>query len=336
MTQPAMSLTELTDALRGSPGFAHKRDISDVMAALGRALPGGVADMAQAVAVGDDCAAIPDPSGEGWLLFAIEGLVEEFVARMPWFAGYCGLMVNVSDICAMGGRPIAVVNALWSDGADSSEPVLDGLAAASARYGVPIVGGHSNHRAARGQLAVAVLGRARKLITSFDAQPDDDLILAVNLRGAFEEPYPYWNAFTRAPAERLRGDIEILPRLAEDGLCNAGKDVSMAGSIGSALMLLECSGVGAQIDLDSIPRPEGVPLLRWLLSFPSFGYVLSVRPQQRLRVLERFAARGIAAARIGRVTAAPEVWLTQRGERALLWNVKDQPFIRAPRETTDV
>ncbi|MCR6665207.1 MAG: sll0787 family AIR synthase-like protein [Methyloversatilis sp.] len=336
MTQLAMSLAELTDALRGSPGFAHKRDISDVMTVLGRALPGGVADMAQAVAVGDDCAAIPDPSGEGWLLFAIEGLVEEFVARMPWFAGYCGLMVNVSDICAMGGRPIAVVDALWSDGADSSEPVLDGLAAASARYGVPIVGGHSNHRAARGQLAVAVLGRARKLITSFDAQPDDDLILAVDLRGAFEEPYPYWNASTRAPAERLRGDIEILPRLAEDSLCDAGKDVSMAGAIGSALMLLECSGVGAQIDLDTVPRPEGVPLLRWLLSFPSFGYVLSVRPQQRLRVLERFAARGIAAARIGRVTAAPEVWLTQRGERALLWNVKDQPFIRAPRETIDV
>lgn len=336
MTLPAMSLAELTDALRGSPGFAHKRDISDVMTVLGRALPGGVADMAQAVAVGDDCAAIPDPSGEGWLLFAIEGLVEEFVARMPWFAGYCGLMVNVSDICAMGGRPIAVVDALWSDGADSSEPVLDGLAAASARYGVPIVGGHSNHRAARGQLAVAVLGRARKLITSFDAQPDDDLILAVDLRGAFEEPYPYWNASTRAPAERLRGDIEILPRLAEDGLCDAGKDVSMAGAVGSALMLLECSGVGAQIDLDTVPRPEGVPLLRWLLSFPSFGYVLSVRPQQRLRVLERFAARGIAAARIGRVTAAPEVWLTQRGERALLWNVKDQPFIRAPRETIDV
>ncbi|WP_374336967.1 sll0787 family AIR synthase-like protein [Methyloversatilis sp.] len=336
MTLPAMSLPELTDALRGSPGFAHKRDISDVMAALGRALPGGVADMAQAVAVGDDCAAIPDPSGEGWLLFAIEGLVEEFVARMPWFAGYCGLMVNVSDICAMGGRPIAVVDALWSDGADSSGPVLDGLAAASVRYGVPIVGGHSNHRAARGQLAVAVLGRARKLITSFDAQPDDDLILAVDLRGAFEEPYPYWNASTRAPAERLRGDIEILPRLAEDGLCDAGKDVSMAGAIGSALMLLECSGVGAQIDLDSIPRPDGVPLLRWLLSFPSFGYVLSVRPQQRLRVLERFAARGIAAARVGRVTAAPEVWLAQRGERALLWNVEDQPFIRAPRETIDV
>lgn len=332
----AMPLIELADALRGSPGFAHKRDISDVMARLGGSLPGGTAAMAQAVAVGDDCAAIPDPSGDGWLLFAIEGLVEEFVARMPWFAGYCGVMVNVSDICAMGGRPIAVVNALWSDGADSSGPVLDGMASASARYGVPIVGGHSNHRAARSQLAVAVLGHARRLITSFDARPGDDLIMAVDLRGAFEEPYPYWNASTDAPAERLRGDIALLPSLAEDGLCDAGKDISMAGAIGSALMLLECSRVGACIDIERIPRPDGVPLLRWLLSFPSFGYLLSVRQEHRLDVLERFAARGIAAARIGRVTGSPEVWLERPGERALLWNVARQCFIRSPLEDLHV
>lgn len=332
----AMPLIELADALRGSPGFAHKRDISDVMARLGGSLPGGTAAMAQAVAVGDDCAAIPDPSGDGWLLFAIEGLVEEFVARMPWFAGYCGVMVNVSDICAMGGRPIAVVDALWSDGADSSGPVLDGMASASARYGVPIVGGHSNHRAARSQLAVAVLGHARRLITSFDARPGDDLIMAVDLRGAFEEPYPYWNASTDAPAERLRGDIALLPSLAEDGLCDAGKDISMAGAIGSALMLLECSRVGACIDIERIPRPDGVPLLRWLLSFPSFGYLLSVRQEHRLDVLERFAARGIAAARIGRVTGSPEVWLERPGERALLWNVARQCFIRSPLEDLHV
>lgn len=324
-----MNLHALVDALRGSPGFAHKRDIGDVMDALGRALPGGMQDMAQAVAIGDDCAAIPDPSGEGWLLFAIEGLVEQFVSRMPWFAGYCGVMVNVSDICAMGGRPIAVVDALWSDGADASSPVLEGMAAASARYGVPIVGGHSNHRAAHGQLAVAILGRAKRLITSFDAQPGDDLILAVDLRGAYEEPYPYWNASTRAPAERLRGDIELLPQLAEAGLCDAGKDVSMAGLIGTALMLLECSKVGAAIDLDAVPRPDGVPLLRWLLSFPSFGYLLSVRPAHADRVIARFGERDIAAARIGRVTASPEVWLTLQDERALLWNVAEQAFILA-------
>ena len=110
-----MTLSELTTALRDSRGFAHKRDISDIVTALGQAMPGGGADLAQAVPVGDDCAAIPDGHG-GYLLFAIEGLVEDFIERMPWFAGYAGVMVNVSDIYAMGGRPTAVVDALWSAG----------------------------------------------------------------------------------------------------------------------------------------------------------------------------------------------------------------------------
>ena len=64
----------------------------------------------QAVALGDDCAALAD--GEGYLLFAIEGMVSDFVRAMPWFAGYSSVMVNVSDIYAMGGRPLAVVDAL--------------------------------------------------------------------------------------------------------------------------------------------------------------------------------------------------------------------------------
>src|SRR5471032_1044647 len=108
---------------------------------------------------------------------------------MPRFAGYCGVMVNVSDICAMGGRPIAVVDALWSRGADGANPMLEGLASASSRYGVPIVGGHSNSRCERGQLAVAILGRAKALLSSFAARPGDTLMMAIDLRGAYEEPH---------------------------------------------------------------------------------------------------------------------------------------------------
>ena len=190
---------EIAEALRATRGFAHKRDISDVVSALGRALPGGHAALAQAVPIGDDCAAIPDGHG-GYLLFAIEGLVEDFIVRMPWFAGYCGVMVNVSDIYAMGGRPTAVVDALWSTGMSPADDVLRGLAEAAVRYGVPIVGGHSNNRSERPQLAVAILGHARRLLTSFDAKPGDLLVMAADLRGAYEEPFPYWNASTAAPA----------------------------------------------------------------------------------------------------------------------------------------
>jgi selenophosphate synthetase-related protein len=56
-----------------------------------------------AVQVGDDCAALPDE--QGCLLLAGEGFLDRFVAADPWFAGYCGVMVNLSDVAAMGGRP---------------------------------------------------------------------------------------------------------------------------------------------------------------------------------------------------------------------------------------
>ncbi|MGI4777485.1 MAG: sll0787 family AIR synthase-like protein [Janthinobacterium lividum] len=322
-----MTLAEIVAALRESRGFAHKRDIGDVVSALGRALPGGASDLAQAVPVGDDCAAIPDGHG-GYLLFAIEGLVEDFIRRMPWFAGYCSVMVNVSDIYAMGGRPTAVVNAMWSQGMDPAAEMLRGMAEASARYGVPIVGGHSNNRSERPQLAVSILGRANRLLTSFDAMPGDRLVMAVDLRGAYEEPFPYWNASTEAPAARLRDDLELLPLLAERGLCKAAKDISMAGAVGTSLMLLECSDVGAVIDLDAIPRPPGVPLVRWLSSFPSFGFVLSVAPDDVDAVCALFLERGLAAAPIGEVDDSLALVLTRGSERALLWDLRQDAFIR--------
>jgi AIR synthase-related protein len=324
-----MNAAELCEALRASRGFLHKRDIGDVMATLARALPGGTADMAQAVAVGDDCAAIPDGRGSH-LLLAIEGLVEDFVERSPWFAGYCGVMVNVSDIYAMGGHPLAVVDALWSAGASAGEPVLQGMAAAAQRYGVPIVGGHSNHRSQRSQLAVAILGRAQTLLTSFNARPGDVLMMAVDLRGAWQEPYPYWNASTEAPAERLRADLEVLPQLAASGLADAAKDISMAGSVGTLLMLLEASGVGGCIDVDAMPHPPGVDLLRWLTAFPSYGFVLSVRPAVAAEVQARFEARHIACAAVGEVDETRQVRLQHRGGVAPLWNLAAQPFIGAP------
>ena len=41
--------------------------------------------------------------------------------------------------------------------------------------------------------------------------------MAVDLRGQWQDPYPFWNASTEAPAERLRADLDLLPRPAEAG-----------------------------------------------------------------------------------------------------------------------
>ncbi|MFT0139171.1 sll0787 family AIR synthase-like protein [Alcanivoracaceae bacterium MT1] len=313
-----MSLHALMRGLLDSNAFAHKRDIQPMLAGLA-GLDSG------ALPLGDDSAALRD--GDGHLLIAIEGFINEFVAAEPAFAGYCGVMVNVSDIYAMGGRPLAVVDALWSDGPEHAGAILGGLREAAEKYRVPVVGGHSNARTDRPQLAVAILGRARALLTSFDANPGDSLITVYDPRGRYRPVADNWDASSEAPAERLRGDLEILPMLAEQGLCRAAKDISMAGVVGTTLMLLEASGVGAVLDLDALPRPAGVPLERWLRTFPSYGFVLSVAPAHRAAVLRAFHERNLAAAEVGTVTASGRFELSLNGKRGLFWDLRRRPFI---------
>ena len=308
----------LLEALRASRGLAAKADIGTVARSLG-------IDGASAVPVGDDCAAIPDR--DGYLLLAIEGFMNAFVAGDPWFAGWCGVMVNLSDVAAMGGRPIAIVDALWADGAAGAEPVLDGLREAARAFGVPIVGGHSNLTTDRGQLSVAVLGRASALLTSFDARPGEVLVAAIDLRGRYRAAFSNWEAATDAPPGRLRGDLDLLPQIAEAGLSRAAKDISQGGIVGTASMLAECSGVAIEIDLDAVPRPEGVDLTRWLATFPSFGYLLAVAPTAVAAVVERFEARGIAAAAVGRIEGGTTVSVRQGRQRGTVWDFAHAPLI---------
>jgi AIR synthase-related protein len=315
-----VTLQALATALREGRGLAHKRDIAPVLGRLGVSAAG--------VRLGDDCAAIPD--GDGFLLFAIEGFLDGFVRDDPWFAGYCGVMVNLSDIAAMGGRPVAVVDALWSRDGAHAQPLLEGLAAASAAYGVPVVGGHSNTRSGGEALAVAVLGRATRLLTSFDARPEEVLLAAIDLRGRFREPNPYWDAssaVSEGQGARLRGDLEVLPTLAEAGLCRAAKDISMAGLVGTALMLAECSGIGMRITPALVPRLEGVDMLRWLTCFPSYGYLLTARAGDAAAVIAAFAARGIACAAIGTCVAGSRLELVDEEGAALFWDLAQTPLM---------
>ncbi|MEP9375148.1 sll0787 family AIR synthase-like protein [Aquabacter sp. CN5-332] len=303
------AFTSLVETLRASPGIAAKADIGAVAARLGL---GGAG-----VPVGDDCAAIPD--GEGHLLLAIEGFMNGFVAADPWFAGWCGVMVNLSDIAAMGGRPVAVVDAVWAEGQENGAAILDGLRAASDAYGVPIVGGHTNLNSAQGQLAVAVLGRAgSRLLTSFDARPGEQLIAAIDHRGAYRAPFDNWQAAIDAPPQRLRDDLSLLPEIAERGLCRAAKDISQGGIVGTAIMLAECSGVGIAIDLDTISLPPGVPLARWLATFPSYGYLLSAPPEHVEAICALFAARNISAVAIGKVEEGHAVSVSFGSHRAIV------------------
>jgi AIR synthase-related protein len=324
-------LPELAAGLRAALGVQHKREIQAAARHLrgprggaagrgGLPGPGGAGE----VRLGDDTAAIPD--GEGFLLLAAEGIWPELVASEPRFAGYCAVLVNASDVYAMGGRPLAIVDALFSTSAEAAEPIWLGMADAAEQLGVPVVGGHTNLHSPYPALAAAVLGRARRLLTSFDARAGDDLIAAVDLRGEMHPRHAFWNATTGAPSARLRADYQVLPWLAEQQLAVAAKDISMGGLIGTALMLLETSGVGATLSVEAIPRPAGVPLATWLLAFPSYGFLLSVAPEKSAAVLSAFERRDIAASVVGRVDDSRRLALAAGSERATVWDLAQAPL----------
>ena len=122
-------LTSLVTQLSQSLSILQKQDIQTAAQAL------NIGNGAQ-ILLGDDCAAIPD--GDGYLLLAAEGMLPLLVDTDPWFAGWSAIMVNVSDIYAMGGNPIAVVDTLWSNIRDN-EAIWAGMKAASKAYNIPLL-----------------------------------------------------------------------------------------------------------------------------------------------------------------------------------------------------
>jgi uncharacterized protein len=304
-----MGLELLAQHLKQSLGVVHKQDIQAIAKFLS-------AD--GDILLGDDCAAIPD--GDSYLLLASEGIMPFLVESDPWFAGWSAVMVNISDIYAMGGRPIAVVDTLWSQDAQIGQSLLAGMEAAARAYRVPIVGGHTNGHSEYNALSVAILGRADSLISSFQARAGDRLLMAIDLRGAAHPRYPFWNAATTTDPARLRGDLELLPLLAARGLCAAGKDISMGGIIGTTLMLLETSGCGAVLDLERVPRPPEVPLEQWLISFPSYGFLLSVASDRVWEVQKLFGDRQIVCAEIGEVQDHHQLILKSSAESTVFWD----------------
>ena len=188
-------------------------------------------------------------------------------------------------------RPLALVNSVWSAGAEDISALMEGMRFACDRFGVPMVGGHSNQQSTYQALSVSVLGVAEgPVLSAREARPGDELWMLVNKAGSFYRHYPFWDAATHAPPERLRAQLALLPMLAAEQLVHAAKDISMGGITGTAVMFAEACGHQLVLDLDAVERPEGIQDEAWLTCFPSFGYLLAVNPS-RTAALAQLASR---------------------------------------------
>jgi selenophosphate synthetase-related protein len=282
---------------------------------------------------GDDAAAIPW-HGE-YLLIAADGIMTNLLLNEPYAAGKASVMVTVNDIYSMGGRPIGMVNVLASGDEEQRRLIVDGIVKGCSKLQVPMLGGHLHPDAPtlHPALSVTIIGSAKNLLRSHLAAEGDRLILAVDLDGrAGCKSVTSWDANSGKTPKALRHRLEALPIIADSHLASAAKDISNAGVLGTAAIMMENSGKGAVIDLNAIPKPDTLSLEQWVLCFQSFGFILSVPDANVEPVKKIFSDRGITAAAIGQVCETPMVELKTNSLCATLFDFSQDTItgIRCP------
>lgn len=315
-------MRELIESLKSSESLVQKKAIGDIW----KYFPKACQISGENVLLGDDAAAIK--FDDHYLLLAGEGVFQPLIESNPYLAGRTSVLTNVNDIYSMGGRPVAIVDVLFSSDSKSTEEILRGISDNAARYKVPVVGGHISQDAQCTSLSVFILGKAKNLLSSFNAKDGDDLVFISNSKGKFVSGFNFWDSSSMLGDEEVLDNLELIAEIAEEGLADTAKDVSMAGLIGSILMLLESSQRGALLNLDKIPKPCEVSLKEWLLAFPSFGFIMSLRPENTDKVKDKFQKRGLKCEKIGQVTSDMKVsFVNKAGEKELFWNLRTTPFI---------
>jgi uncharacterized protein len=79
--------------------------------------------------------------------------------------------------------------------------------------------------------------------------------------------------------------------------------------------------------------PPGGDLPRWMTAFPSFGFLLTAKPDYASTVIARFHKRDIGAEIIGAVTAGSVLALLDGAQLYTVWDHARAPYLGlAPKE----
>ena len=167
----------------------------------------------------------------------------------------------LSDIYAMGGRPITALNLIGFPkclGQDVLVAILTGGAEKVIEAGAVIVGGHTvDDEEPKYGLAVTGLVDPAKLITTKGAQPGDRLILTKPLGTGILATALKGGVLTEtAMAEAIDG-MTTLNRFASETMLTVGSnactDITGFGLLGHTLELAQASNVGTILDAEALP-----------------------------------------------------------------------------------
>lgn len=231
----------------------------------GHATPGRAAPARATLGIGDDCALLTPTPG---LLTAISSdmLVEDrhfFAGADPHKLGHKCLAVNLSDLAAMGARPIAFTLALALPQADPAwlAGFAAGLFELADAYDCELIGGDTT----KGPLTICITIFGELLpgqaLRRDAARAGDDIWISGTLGDARLALASYRLELSLEAAAREQAALRMhapTPRvelgmaLASAGLAHAAIDIS-DGLVGDLGHILSASGVGARVDLDALP-----------------------------------------------------------------------------------
>ncbi len=185
----------------------------------------------------------------------------------PYAFGRIAAANALSDVYAMGGRPVSALNLvafpLQTLGAETLREILRGGADAVAAAGASIVGGHSiDDPEPKYGLAVTGVVDPRAVLTNAGGRPGDALVLTKPLGAGAVATALKRGLADESLVERAIAVMSALNDRAAEQARAAGAhaltDVTGFGLLGHVHELAEASGVAAEIDAAAIPAIEGV------------------------------------------------------------------------------
>ena len=321
MVNSKQDLESLAERLRNFEGVKRKRAINEIVTKFGDADRIGDRTI---VGFGED-AAVLDVDNDNFVLLAVDGIWGKLLNADPWWAGYCAVLVNVADIAAMGGTPMAMVNLTSTQEKDICAELGQGMDDGVRKFGVPMVGGHLHPDTNYDALDVGIMGTVKKdcVIFSSGAKPGDKVLVAIDLDGRIYPSYNLaWDNTTRRTPGEIKKQLNTMVEIGEKKLATAGKDISNPGTLGTFGMLLESSGVGAIVELDKIPKPDAkISFEQWLKMYPGTGFVLTTENEANAaECINIFEDAGVAASIIGEVYASKKLKITNGTEKATVFD----------------
>lgn len=285
--------------------------------------------------IGDDCALLRVRPGEELAVttdLSVDGRHFRLGTHPPEAVGHRTLARGLSDIAAMGARPVAAFlslglpveltlpapsdNEVGQKSAQRSETwstrFFDGLLALAAKHKTPLAGGDlcQTTQAAADIVLLGAVPSGTALLRS-GARPGDLLYVTGTLGGAaaglalLEDPAAAESLSPRALNKRLAPHLYPQPRLAQGDHLRRRKLATAAIDLSDGLStdlhhLCKASDVAAEVDAALLPIASGANLDQALHGGEDYELLFTVPPEIKMPK----AIAGVAITRIGCIMAA--------------------------------